>query len=520
MTAVAVASVSVPKPNPVAQTCPVCQRRTFKTVKALRAHQQTLRHLFPCTDCDKEFIDSKALEQHRIVHAKPEKPWACSKCTRKFASEKALADHHASHSRPLKQIACNICNRKFKTSPALSQHVLSHQEADSAPKPQSATGTLPAPTPASASATIPQSSDIEEKITQSVPPSHQLSALSPDLAIANVVANHPYNSNRFAVLGPSEKDLRYLELREKCHPISRLLAQGFRMIAFTDQREPRKGTVLGTQFQNTPPSPMNRHQKRKAVVIDCEMVTVTSGRRHIASIAAVDFLTGEVLLNQYVYPEAKIVNYNTRYSGISHATMMAAVRNGAALRGWEAAREALWEHVDQDTVLIGHALQNDLSIMGIIHSRIVDSQILTGEAIFPKLSTSSPLPRLTGLKALASELTEYDIQAGRKGHTALEDAYATRDVVIWCLRYPQLLESWADMAKKRYEQIKKQDKERREMRKAKKKATKKQPQSRGGMPPRTQGYRYCEDSEMEHWSDIAEACGYPHPDTGYDPWSD
>ena len=290
--------------------------------------------------------------------------------------------------------------------------------------------------------------------------------------------------------------------------------------------DPRIRTILRTKFQHTPTSPTNRHQKRKAVVIDCEMVTVISGRRHIASIGAVDFLTGEVLLNHYVYPEPKIVNYNTRYSGITHASMMAAVRNGAALRGWEGARQALWEHVDKDTVLIGHALQNDLATIGVIHSRVVDSQIMTGEAIFPTLSAADSLPRLTGLKALTRELAEYDIQTGRKGHTALEDAYATRDVIIWCLRYPGHLNDWAAREKHQYEENQKREKEKRDKRRQKKNeqknAAKKSTQAVATHPPTSlQNDDYDdEDYLVEHWSDIAEECGYPHPDTGYDPWSD
>jgi len=28
------------------------------------------------------------------------------------------------------------------------------------------------------------------------------------------------------------------------------------------------------------------------------------------------------------------------------------------------------------------------------------------------------------------------------------------------------------------------------------------------------------DAEVVHWDEIAEDLGWPHPDTGYDPWSD
>ncbi|PWY92994.1 hypothetical protein BO94DRAFT_358106 [Aspergillus sclerotioniger CBS 115572] len=272
---------------------------------------------------------------------------------------------------------------------------------------------------------------------------------------------------------------------------------------------PRIGTILRTKFENTPTSPTNRHQKRKAVVIDCEMVTVSSGRRHIASIGAVDFLTGEVLLNHHVYPEMRIVNYNTRYSGINHASMMAAVNSGVALRGWEGARQALWEHVDKDTVLIGHALQNDLATIGVIHSRVVDSQILTGEAIFPTLPVVDSLPRLTGLKGLTSELVGYEIQTGRKGHTALEDAYATRDVIIWCLRNPGLLDDWAVREKKQYEEYKKQQKEKREQKK-KKDAAKGSAAAVATDPVKPLQTNNSDECGRERGSDIAEGSG-PSP---------
>ena len=36
------------------------------------------------------------------------------------------------------------------------------------------------------------------------------------------------------------------------------------------------------------------------------------------------------------------------------------------------------------------------------------------------------------------------------------------------------------------------------------------------------GYHYDSKDDMEilRWKDIAEDLGYPHPDAGYDPWSD
>lgn len=57
--------------------------------------------------------------------------------------------------------------------------------------------------------------------------------------------------------------------------------------------------------------------------------------------------------------------------------MNEAIRSGKALDGWEAARQEVWKFVDADTIIIGHAIKNDLDVLGMIHHQIVDSAILT-----------------------------------------------------------------------------------------------------------------------------------------------
>jgi len=53
-----------------------------------------------------------------------------------------------------------------------------------------------------------------------------------------------------------------------------------------------------------------------------------------------------------------------------------ASRDGKALDGWEAARQEVWKFIDADTIIIGHAVKNDLDVLGMIHHQIVDSAIL------------------------------------------------------------------------------------------------------------------------------------------------
>ncbi|KAE8377556.1 ribonuclease H-like protein [Aspergillus bertholletiae] len=493
-------------------SCPVCHRNTFKTAPELRKHQLSQGHRIPCTQCNKSFLSLHDSHQHQVVHNKPRKPWACSSCNRKFASESALGKHEIVHTKPPQQIPCTRCNRKFLDSAALSRHIINHREADSPPRILAAIE-APPETPPEAPDTISPSAVTGDK--PAGPNLLQMPLISGDLATANTVANNPYNNNRFAVLGPCEQDSIYQELQAKCHPISRLTAQRFTMSSTPKHWNPGNGVMTVRDFRHTPYSIVKRHEKRKVVVIRCEMVTVFPGLRHIASIAAVDFLTGDQLLNQYVYPMSRIVNYNSRYRGIIAAMMDAAQTNGTALQGWEAARLALWNHIDQDTVLIGHALENDLNALGIFHTRVVDSRILIGERIFPAVKTTSRLRHREDLKSLTRELVHYDIKIGRKTHAVLEDAYAIRDVVIWCLRYPHLLDDWADRAQQRDETNMMQNKRRAKNYNKKKKMLmelrkpmnepKKPAPVQAEFADSTQSDEPCDqDSEVELWFDLSE----------------
>jgi hypothetical protein len=63
--------------------------------------------------------------------------------------------------------------------------------------------------------------------------------------------------------------------------------------------------------------------------------------------------------------------------------------------------------MDSETILIGHALQNDLKALGIVHGRVVDTQILTKELVG---GIAGVLPnRAWGLKGLARDILGRDI---------------------------------------------------------------------------------------------------------------
>ncbi|KAJ5930052.1 Exonuclease RNase T/DNA polymerase III [Penicillium verhagenii] len=249
---------------------------------------------------------------------------------------------------------------------------------------------------------------------------------------------------------PQEPQILVKRLVSKCHPASILLTHHFTIPSNGTVERRGKTTeksIPAEEFSTLPiPSPMTTEAKRKAIVMDCEMVEAHGGRLQLAFLAAIDFLTGETLIDHHVQPREPVVHWNTQYSGVSQRTMDMAMKLGRLL-DWEEARDRLRSLADTDTVLIGHALFNDLHVLRFAHLRIVDSSVLACSAVFPDQAPEKSVPRSWSLKCLAKELLGYRIQGGRSGHSAMEDSRATRDLVMFCLEEPEKLRQWAVAAR-------------------------------------------------------------------------
>lgn len=105
-----------------------------------------------------------------------------------------------------------------------------------------------------------------------------------------------------------------------------------------------------------------------------------------------------------------------------------------------------------------------------------------------------------------------NIQTSDRGHNALEDAYAARDVVIWCIRNPEDLKVWAEKAQLQEEQKLARSRQRYGKSKSK------------GKFPATQSTPIWGHDTVFHdapedirWWDPAEEFEWSE---GYDPWSD
>lgn len=189
------------------------------------------------------------------------------------------------------------------------------------------------------------------------------------------------------------------------------------------------------------PTPAYNRHAHKAVVLDCEMVGVlgTSGREcsELVRVSAVDFLSGELILDTYVSPQGKVISWRTKFSGVNRSVLEEKKQEGKLIKGWQAARNLLWQFIDAQTVLIGHSLNNDLAVLGMVHTRVVDSAIIT------RVAVGENCRRRWALKKLVQQFLDLNIQGGNDGHDCVEDTYAAREFILWCLRNASQLQAWA-----------------------------------------------------------------------------
>lgn len=105
----------------------------FTSANSFRRHRDSPDHVgqFHCCDCNRDFVDEKALEQHlqHKIHKPaptPPKLFKCDKCERLFAKKDSLEQHKKSLAhRPLSDLDCidTKCRKHFKCPSSLLHHL-------------------------------------------------------------------------------------------------------------------------------------------------------------------------------------------------------------------------------------------------------------------------------------------------------------------------------------------------------------------------------------------------------------
>lgn len=169
-----------------------------------------------------------------------------------------------------------------------------------------------------------------------------------------------------------------------------------------------------------------------AICFDCEMGYTTHGLE-LMRLTAIAWPTHKPLVDVLVRPIGHLLDVNTRFSGITIEQFLNAKpydptdpkprRNDIRIvESPYMARDLFLAHVTTTTPVLGHALENDLNTLRIVHPTIIDTVLL-----FPH---RRGLPLRHGLRALAKEKLDVDIQqAGAAGHDSYEDARTTGELI-------------------------------------------------------------------------------------------
>ncbi|NXJ01294.1 AEN nuclease, partial [Psophia crepitans] len=157
----------------------------------------------------------------------------------------------------------------------------------------------------------------------------------------------------------------------------------------------------------------------KYVAIDCEMVgTGPQGRLSELARCSVVNYEGDVVYDKYVQPELPIVDYRTRWSGITKQHMKSAIPFKVA--------QAEILKILKDKIVVGHAIHNDFQALKYFHpkDRTRDTSRI------PVLNQRAGLPGRANvsLKSLARHLLQKKIQVGCKGHSSVEDAQTAMEL--------------------------------------------------------------------------------------------
>ncbi|XP_065341238.1 putative exonuclease GOR [Cloeon dipterum] len=145
-----------------------------------------------------------------------------------------------------------------------------------------------------------------------------------------------------------------------------------------------------------------------AIAIDCEMC-ITSNGSECTRVTVVNQFN-VVVYESLVWPEEPIIDYVTKYSGITEEILLR-----GPTRTLTQVQDHLLSFIKSDTILIGHSLESDLRALKLHHNMLVDTSL-----VFPHKIPG----KRRSLRELAFTYLNRTIQNREDGHDSAEDSKA------------------------------------------------------------------------------------------------